>query len=47
MKVAIVGHGFVGKAVDYAERWKDSWNRSKAMFDEAGIKWQLNGIKSE
>ena len=33
--------------LDGAERWKDSWNRSKAMFDEAGIKWQLNGIKSE
>ena len=32
---------------DGADRWKDSWNRSKAMFDEAGIKWNLNGIKSE
>ena len=33
--------------LDGAIRWKDSWNRSKAMFDEVGIQWNLNGIKSK
>ena len=33
--------------LDGAMRWQDSWNRSKAMFDEAGVKWNLNGIKSK
>ena len=33
--------------LDGVMRWQDSWNRSKAMFDEAGVKWNLNGIKSK
>ena len=30
--------------LDGALRWQDSWDRSKAMFNEAGVVWNLNGI---
>ena len=32
--------------LDGAIRWDDSWNRSKNMFNETGIEWNLNGITS-
>ena len=32
--------------LDGALRWEDSWNRSKNMFNETGIEWNLNGITS-
>jgi len=32
--------------LDGALRWEDSWNRSKDMFNETGVQWNLNGITS-